>query len=117
MRKSTIVCRIAQFFKNHIMKKCLLMISAIAVMATELTITATPSYSVSSTSKAQSACLAAVAKEVGTSASKLSVIHAKETSKGVEVHVKVPGAEKHWLCTSTKNGTVKKGSVMYGGEG
>jgi len=99
------------------LKKYLIITSAIAVMATELTITATPSYSASTTSKAQSACLAAVAKVVGTSASKLSVIHAQETAKGVEMHVQVPGAEKPWLCTSTKNGTVKKGSVMYGGEG
>ena len=98
-------------------KKYLIITSAIAVMATEVTITATPSYAASTTSKAESACLTAVAKVVGTSASKLSIIHAKETAKGVEMHVKVPGAEKHWLCTSTKNGTVKQESVMYSGEG
>ncbi|MEB3311815.1 MAG: hypothetical protein VKJ02_16445 [Snowella sp.] len=89
-------------------------ITAIAVVST---ITTIPSHAASTTSKAQSACLSAVAKVVNTNASKLSVIQAKETSKGVEIQVKVPGAEKPWLCTSTKNGTVKKGSVMYSGEG
>ena len=97
-------------------KKSLLTTSAIALIVAELAMTTPPSHSASTTSKAQSACLAAVAKVVGTSASKLSVIHAKETAKGVEMPVKVPRAEKPWLCTSTKNGTVKKGSVMYSGE-
>ena len=98
------------------MKKFLLITSAIALAASELAITAIPGYS-ATTSKAQSACLAAVAEVVSTSPKKLSVMQAKETAKGVEVNVKVPGAQKPWLCTSSKNGTVKKGSVMYGGEG
>lgn len=98
-------------------KKYLLITSAIAVVAAELAITPLPSYAASSTSKAQSACLTAVAQVVGKSAKTLSIIQAKETSKGVEIKVKVPEAEKPWLCTSTKNGTVKKGSVMYSGEG
>ncbi len=91
--------------------------TAIAVVVAELAITAISSNAAPTTNKAKSACLGAVAKVVNTNASKLSVIQAKETSKNIEIQVKVPGAQKPWLCTSSKNGTVKKGSVMYSGEG
>lgn len=101
----------------NIIKKHLPLTTAIAVGASVLVVNSAPSYSASTTSKAQSACLNAVAKATSQNLSKLSVLQAKETAKGVEVKVKVSGADKPWLCTSTKNGTVKKGSVMYSGEG
>jgi hypothetical protein len=98
-------------------KKYLLLTAAIAAEVSALLVNSAPSYSASTTNKAQSACLNAVAKVTNQNLSKLSVLQAKETAKGVEIKVKVSGAAKPWLCASTKNGTVKKGSVMYSGEG
>lgn len=61
----------------------------------------------------EKACLAAVAKQVGTSSSKLSVIESLGSEAGIQVKVKVPGAQAPWACMTDQKG--KPWNVSYTG--
>ena len=70
----------------------------------------------SSTSKAESACLSAVAKKVDLKPSKLSVIDVKGAEAGIGVTIRVPNVKEPWSCLSDKNGRVQ-GVSYTGSEG
>lgn len=70
----------------------------------------------SSTSKAESACLNAVAKKVDLKPSKLSVIDVKGAEAGIGVTIQVPNVKEPWACLSDKNGRVQ-GVSYTGSEG
>ena len=78
--------------------------------------TSTRSNSNSSTSKAESACLNAVAKKVGVGRSRVSTIEVLDSEAGIGVTVKVPGAEAPWSCLSDRKGNVQ-GVTYTGSEG
>jgi len=78
--------------------------------------TSTNSNYKSSTSKAESACLDAVAKKVGVSRSQVSTIKVLNSEAGVGVTVKVPGAQAPWSCLSDTKGKVQ-GVSYTGSEG
>jgi hypothetical protein len=68
------------------------------------------------TGAAERACVAAVAKRVGTSPSRLSVLDVKGAQAGIGVTVKVPGATAPYSCLSDKQGNVQ-GVAFTGDEG
>lgn len=70
----------------------------------------------SETAVAEKACLAAVAKKVGVSASKLKVIDVKGSEAGIGVNIQVPDATAPWSCLSDKKGHVQ-GASFTGSEG
>ena len=70
----------------------------------------------SETAVAEKACLAAVAKKVGVSASKLKVIDVKGAEAGIGVTIQVPDANAPWSCLSDKKGHVQ-GASFTGSEG
>tara|TARA_Y100001951_G_scaffold69816_2_gene56724 strand:- start:29295 stop:29894 length:600 start_codon:yes stop_codon:yes gene_type:complete len=67
-------------------------------------------------SKAEQACLAAVAKTTGVAQSSLSVIDVMSAEAGIGVMVRVPGADAHWSCLSDADGNVQ-GTRYSGSEG
>ncbi|UOA07161.1 hypothetical protein [Methylobacter sp. S3L5C] len=70
----------------------------------------------SGTAVAEKSCLAAVAKKVGVSASKLKVIDIKSAEAGIGVNIQVPDATAPWSCLSDKKGHVQ-GASFTGSEG
>jgi hypothetical protein len=70
----------------------------------------------SETSAAEKACLEAVAKKVGVSASKLKVIDTQGSQAGIGVNIQVPDATAPWSCLSDKKGNVQ-GTAFTGSEG
>ena len=74
------------------------------------------STSNSGTSAAEKACLAAVAKQSGVSASKLKVIDVMSAEAGIGVTIQVPDATAPWSCQSDKKGKVQ-GVAFTGSEG
>jgi hypothetical protein len=70
----------------------------------------------SETAVAENACLAAVAKQVGVSASKLKVIEVLGAEAGIGVTIQVPDATTPWSCLSDKKGHVQ-GASFTGSEG
>ena len=70
----------------------------------------------SETAVAEKACLAAVAKKVGVSASKLKVIDVQSAEAGIGVNIQVPDATAPWSCLSDKKGHVQ-GASFTGSEG
>ncbi len=70
----------------------------------------------SETAIAEKACLAAVAKKVGVSESKLKVIDVKGSEAGIGVTIQVPDATAPWSCLSDKKGHVQ-GASFTGSEG
>jgi hypothetical protein len=70
----------------------------------------------SETAAAEKACLAAVAKKVGVSASKLKVIDTQGSQAGIGVNIQVPDATAPWSCLSDKKGHVQ-GASFTGSEG
>jgi hypothetical protein len=70
----------------------------------------------SETAVAEKACLAAVAKKVGVSASKLKVIDVQSAEAGIGVNIQVPDATAPWSCLSDKKGNVQ-GTSFTGSEG
>ncbi|WP_262966554.1 hypothetical protein [Methylobacter psychrophilus] len=70
----------------------------------------------SETAVAEKACLAAVAKKVGVSASKLKVLDVKSAEAGIGVNIQVPDAIAPWSCLSDKKGHVQ-GASFTGSEG
>jgi hypothetical protein len=70
----------------------------------------------SETAAAEKACLAAVAKQVGVSNNKLSVIGTQGSQAGINVQIKVPDATAPWDCLSDKKGNVQ-GVKFTGSEG
>jgi hypothetical protein len=70
----------------------------------------------SETSVAEKACLEAVAKKVGVSASKLKVIEVLGAEAGIGVNIQVPDATAPWSCLSDKKGNVQ-GASFTGSEG
>jgi len=70
----------------------------------------------SETAVAEKACLAAVAKKVGVSASKLKVIDVQSAEAGIGVNIQVPDAAAPWSCLSDKKGHVQ-GASFTGSEG
>lgn len=61
----------------------------------------------------EKACLTAVAAKVGVASSKLSVIDSLGSEAGIQVKVKVPGADAPWACTTDQKG--KPWNVSYTG--
>jgi hypothetical protein len=70
----------------------------------------------SETAVAEKACLAAVAKKVGVSVSKLKVIDVQSAQAGIGVNIQVPDATAPWSCLSDKKGHVQ-GASFTGSEG
>jgi hypothetical protein len=70
----------------------------------------------SETAVAEKACLEAVAKTVGVSASKLKVIDVKSAQAGIGVNIQVPDATAPWSCLSDRKGNVQ-GASFTGSEG
>jgi hypothetical protein len=70
----------------------------------------------SGTAVAEKACLEAVAKQVGVSASKLKVIDVMGAEAGIGVTIQVPDATAPWSCLSDKMGHVQ-GASFTGSEG
>jgi hypothetical protein len=70
----------------------------------------------SETAVAEKACLAAVAKKVGVSVSKLKVIDVQSAEAGIGVNIQVPDATAPWSCLSDKKGHVQ-GASFTGSEG
>ena len=68
------------------------------------------------TAVAEKACLEAVAKKVGVSASKLKVIDVMSAEAGIGVTIQVPDATAPWSCLSDKKGHVQ-GASFTGSEG
>lgn len=58
-------------------------------------------------------CLAAVAKKTNVAAAKLSVIESQGSEAGIQVKVKVPGADAPWNCMTDQKGKVW--NVSYSG--
>lgn len=75
-----------------------------------------PGSSDSGTGAAERACVAAVAKRVGVSPSRLSVLDVKGAQAGIGVTVKVPGATAPYSCLSDQQGNVQ-GVAFTGDEG
>ena len=71
---------------------------------------------VSETSVAEKACLAAVAKQVGTDKSLLKLGQAFSSEAGIAIMVDVPEATAPWKCFSDKKGKVS-GVEFTGSEG
>lgn len=69
--------------------------------------------STSGTAKAEKACLAAVAKQVGVSSSKLKIAGVDEAQSGIVVMINVPDATAPWKCLAGRNGKVDE--VMFTG--
>jgi hypothetical protein len=57
---------------------------------------------------AEKNCLAAVAKQVGVSSSKLSVIYSSEAQSGIGIDIKVPDATDPWYCLTDRKGKVEE---------
>ena len=70
----------------------------------------------SETSVVEKACLAAVAKKAGVSASKLKVIDTQGSQAGIGVNIQVPDATAPWSCLSDKKGHVQE-TRFTGSEG
>ena len=68
------------------------------------------------TGAAERACVAAVAKRVDMSPSRLSVLDVKGAQAGIGVTVKVPGATAPYSCLSDAKGNVQ-GVAFTGDEG
>jgi hypothetical protein len=68
---------------------------------------ATTSSSSSNVKTAEKNCLAAVAKKVGVSSSKLSVIYSSEAESGIGIDIKVPDATDPWFCLTDRKGKVE----------
>lgn len=68
---------------------------------------ATASSSSSNVKTAEKNCLAAVAKKVGVSSSKLSVIYSSEAESGIGIDIKVPDATDPWFCLTDRKGKVE----------
>jgi hypothetical protein len=62
----------------------------------------------SSVKTAEKNCLAAVAKQVGASSSKLSVIFSSEAESGIGIDIKVPDATATWYCLTDRKGKVEE---------
>jgi hypothetical protein len=56
---------------------------------------------------AEKNCLAAVAKKVGVSSSKLSVSYSSEAESGIGIDIKVPDATDLWFCVTDRKGKVE----------
>jgi len=56
---------------------------------------------------AEKNCLAAVAKKVGVSSSKLSVSYSSEAESGIGIDIKVPDATDLWFCLTDRKGKVQ----------
>lgn len=69
-----------------------------------------------SSTVAEKACLAAVAKEVGVDVTKLKVKDVSEAESGISVQINVPEATAPWSCLSDKKGHVQ-GTTFTGSEG
>lgn len=61
----------------------------------------------------EKACLAAVAKKTNVAGAKLSVIESVGSEAGIQVKVKVPGADAPWTCMTDQKGKVW--NVSYSG--
>lgn len=68
---------------------------------------ATTGSSSSNVKTAEKNCLAAVAKQVGVSSSKLSVIYSSEAESGIGIDIKVPDATDPWFCLTDRKGKVE----------
>ena len=68
---------------------------------------ATTSSSSSNVKTAEKNCLAAVAKKVGVSSSKLSVSYSAEAESGIGIDIKVPDATDPWFCLTDRKGKVE----------
>lgn len=69
---------------------------------------ATTSSSSSNVKTAEKNCLAAVAKKVGVSSSKLSVSYSSEAESGIGIDIKVPDATDPWFCLTDRKGKVEE---------
>ena len=69
---------------------------------------ATTSSSASNVKTAEKNCLAAVAKKVGVSSSKLSVSYSSEAESGIGIDIKVPDATDPWFCLTDRKGKVEE---------
>jgi len=65
------------------------------------------SSSSSNVKTAEKNCLAAVAKQVGVSSSKLSVSYSSEAESGIGIDIKVPDATDPWFCLTDRKGKVE----------
>jgi hypothetical protein len=68
---------------------------------------ATKGSSSSNVKTAEKNCLAAVAKKVGVSSSKLSVSYLAEAESGIGIDIKVPDATDLWFCLTDRKGKVQ----------
>ena len=68
---------------------------------------ATTGSSSSNVKTAEKNCLAAVAKKVGVSSSKLSVSYSAEAESGIGIDIKVPDATDPWYCLTDRKGKVE----------
>ena len=66
------------------------------------------SSSSSNVKTAEKNCLAAVAKQVGVSSSKLSVSYSSEAESGIGIDIKVPDATDLWFCLTDRKGKVEE---------
>lgn len=73
-----------------------------------------PATARDSNPKAESACLAAVAKKTNLARSKLKVTDVMTAEAGTGVTVSVPGADAPWSCLVDKRGRVQ--NAMYTGK-
>ena len=69
---------------------------------------ATTGSSSSNVKRAEKNCLAAVAKKVGVSSSKLSVSFSSEAQSGIGIDIKVPDATDPWYCLTDRKGKVEE---------
>ncbi|MDD1629689.1 MAG: hypothetical protein LUQ48_04665 [Methylococcaceae bacterium] len=69
---------------------------------------AATSSSSSNVKTAEKNCLAAVAKKVGVSSSKLSVSYSSEAQSGIGIDIKVPDATDLWFCLTDRKGKVEE---------
>jgi hypothetical protein len=69
---------------------------------------ATTGSSSSNVKTAEKNCLAAVAKKVGVSSSKLSVSYSSEAESGIGIDIKVPDATDPWYCLTDRKGKVEE---------
>jgi hypothetical protein len=69
---------------------------------------ATTGSSSSNVKTAEKNCLAAVAKKVGVSSSKLSVSFSSEAQSGIGIDIKVPDATDPWYCLTDRKGKVEE---------
>ena len=68
---------------------------------------ATKGSSSNNVKTAEKNCLAAVAKKVGVSSSKLSVSYSSEAESGIGIDIKVPDATDPWFCLTDRKGKVE----------